>query len=306
VRGSDGTPVRLRFTKLGKVRFVSHRDLARAFERAFRIERLPLAFTQGFSPRPKVSFGLALGVAHESHAEYLDFDLAEPVDIDALPDRLSPVLPEGVDVTGATQLTERAPSLQEAVTSVEVRLSFADLATDVLASAVDQALAADTLFVSTTRKGRAVVEDLRPALRRLLVTNATSNATRNEASGGTTVDAETATHPQGLRPSDLIRALRELAGATEPAGEDRVVRTKQWIERDGARLEPLEADCAAPTELSAGATSKGLNDDRRDDPGGDGLRTHQHPEQRADQHDRVGDELRESRGRERPLARRIA
>ena len=47
MRGDAGFPVRLRFAKYGKVRFISHRDVARAFERAFRIERLPLAFTQG-------------------------------------------------------------------------------------------------------------------------------------------------------------------------------------------------------------------------------------------------------------------
>ena len=69
MKGSDGIPVRVRFTKLGKVRFASHRDVARAFERAFRIEQLPMAFTLGFSPRPKVSFGLALGTGHESYAE---------------------------------------------------------------------------------------------------------------------------------------------------------------------------------------------------------------------------------------------
>ena len=284
MRGSDGTPVRLRFTKLGKVRFVSHRDLARAFERAFRIEQLPLAFTQGFSPRPKVSFGLALGVAHESYAEYLDFDLAQPVDIDGLPELLSPVLPEGVDVTGATELAARAPSLQEAVTTVSVRCSLHDMPTDVLASAVERALASDTLPITTTRKGREVVEDLRPALRHLVVTNETSNPTSNWASSGSVIDAETATHPQGLRPADLIRALRELAGATDPNGEDRVLRTKQWIERDGARLEPLEADCAAHTELSVRATSKGLIDDRRDHPGGDDLRDHGRDQPRADQH----------------------
>jgi radical SAM-linked protein len=72
MRGDSGFPVRIRFSKRGKVRFISHRDVARAFERAFRIEQLPLAFTEGFSPRPKVSFGLALSVGHESDAEYLD------------------------------------------------------------------------------------------------------------------------------------------------------------------------------------------------------------------------------------------
>ena len=100
VRATDGFPVRVRFTKRGKVRFISHRDVARGFERAFRIEELPLAFTLGFSPRPKVSFGLALSVGHESIAEYLDVELREPVDTDAWPERLSAALPEGIDVTG--------------------------------------------------------------------------------------------------------------------------------------------------------------------------------------------------------------
>ena len=64
-----GFPVRVRYAKRGKVRWISHRDVARAFERALRIEQLPLAFTLGFSPRPKVSFGLALSVGHESDEE---------------------------------------------------------------------------------------------------------------------------------------------------------------------------------------------------------------------------------------------
>ena len=119
MRGDSGFPVRIRFSKRGKVRFISHRDVARAFERAFRIEQLPLAFTEGFSPRPKVSFGLALSVGHESEAEYLDVELTEPVDTDALPARLTPVLPEGMPATGAVRLIERAPALQESITEVQ-------------------------------------------------------------------------------------------------------------------------------------------------------------------------------------------
>ena len=87
--GDLGFPVRLRFAKHGKVRFISHRDVARAFERSFRMAELPLSFTQGFSPRPKVSFGLALSVGHESDAEYLDVELAEPVDLAPLAGTLS-------------------------------------------------------------------------------------------------------------------------------------------------------------------------------------------------------------------------
>ncbi|MCJ7437878.1 MAG: TIGR03936 family radical SAM-associated protein, partial [Acidimicrobiia bacterium] len=101
MRGDVGFPVRLRFTKHGKVRFVGHRDLARSFERSFRIAALPLSFSLGFSPRPKVSLGLALGVGHESDGEYLDLELVEPIDVEALPATLTETLPVGVEVTGA-------------------------------------------------------------------------------------------------------------------------------------------------------------------------------------------------------------
>ena len=126
MRGDSGFPVRIRFAKLGKVRFISARDVARALERAFRIEQLPLAFTEGFSPRPKVSFGLALSVGHESDAEYLDVELTEPVDTDALSERLTPGLPDGMPATGAVRLVERAPALQESITEVQYRVEAVD------------------------------------------------------------------------------------------------------------------------------------------------------------------------------------
>src|SRR6476660_6034613 len=119
MRGDSGFPVRIRFSKRGKVRFISHRDVARAFERAFRIEQLPLAFTEGFSPRPKVSFGLALSVGHESEAEYLDVELARPIPLDTLASRLTHALPDGIDVVAVEALVDRAPALQEAVGAVE-------------------------------------------------------------------------------------------------------------------------------------------------------------------------------------------
>ena len=67
--------IRVRFVKVGKVRWTSHRDLARVWERAIRRVALPVAYSQGFSPRPKMHFGLALSTGHESLAEYLDIDL---------------------------------------------------------------------------------------------------------------------------------------------------------------------------------------------------------------------------------------
>src|SRR4051794_14698644 len=172
VRGGAANPVRMRYTKRGKIRWISHRDVARALERAFRVTQLPLAFTEGFSPRPKVSFGLALSTGHESDAEYVDLVLAEAVDLEELPGRLTASLPEGIAVVGVTALADRAPALQEAVTSVEWRVHVAhrDLTTADpagLRRAVDAALVAPTLITTKHRKGRDVVEDVRPVIRRI-------------------------------------------------------------------------------------------------------------------------------------------
>jgi radical SAM-linked protein len=235
MRGDAGFPLRVRFTKRGRVRFVSHRDVARAFERAFRIERLPLAFTQGFAPRPKVSFGLALSVGHESDAEYLDFELThEPVTLSAVGGELSGALPEGIDVTGLGPLAERAPALQEAVTAVEYDVEVVDAfdagppKVEAVSDVVGAALASPTLVTTRTRKGRELEEDVRPAIRRLEVAGATET--------GVLLRLEVSTQPRGARPGEIVSALR--AGLAER----RVLRTRQWIERGGARLEPLEAD----------------------------------------------------------------
>jgi radical SAM-linked protein len=233
VRGDQGFPARLRFAKRGKVRFISHRDVARAFERAFRIAELPLSFTQGFSPRPKVSFGLALSVGHESDAEYLDVELAEPVDLARLAGVLSDGLPEGIDVTGTAALAERAPALQEAITTVAYRVEVPDAPPVALEDAVRELLARDTVTMTVVRKGRETVEDVRPALRRVEVV---------PAGTGPCLHLELATRPRNIRPGEALMALRDVAPAVGELVERRVVRTHQWIEREGARLEPLDAD----------------------------------------------------------------
>jgi radical SAM-linked protein len=246
VRGDSGFPVRIRFAKRGKVRFISHRDVARAFERAFRIEQLPLAFTEGFSPRPKVSFGLALSVGHESDAEYLDVELTEPVDAAGLVERLAPALPEGMPTTGAVRLIERAPALQESITEVQYRVVIVDghgrpLPEEVLGAAASSASASDELQVARVRKGKESVDDIRPAIRSIEV---------GHDGDAPVLELTLLTQPRGARPREVLDALEPLVGVD--LVEHRVTRTAQWIERGGARLEPLEADAFAPVlETSA-------------------------------------------------------
>ena len=242
---TDRIRLRLRFTKLGKIRWTSHRDVARMWERAFRRVQLPLAYSEGFSPRPKVSFGLALPTGHESVAEFLDVELtgldgpaferppSGVTALDGLAARLSAALPVGVDATAVAVLAPGSPSLQEDVASCSWRWTAAPAegtdpasAAD-LAARVEQVMGAPTVEVVRTRKGAEVVEDIRPGILSLEVVE--------ESTEGVVLTAELAATPRAVRPAEVLTALG-------PGLEERHVRrTSQWILRHGARQEPLTA-----------------------------------------------------------------
>ncbi len=272
------TRVRIRFVKLGKIRWTSHRDVARMWERAFRRVRLPVAYTAGYSARPKVSFGLALPTGHESVAEYLDVELAgqmagtgqtagtgqmaatgqtagtgqmaatgqtagaDPMaladlDVHTLPGLLSAALPSGVDATAAEVIVPGTPSLQEDVASCTWRWAAAPiegtipLGLEELANRVAAVLAASSVVVTRTRKGEEHTDDIRAGI----ITLELLGPVGSDLSHGAWLEAELASRPRTLRPSEVLVAL-------DPGLEERLVRrTHQWILRDGARREPLLA-----------------------------------------------------------------
>ncbi|HEX3946221.1 MAG TPA: TIGR03936 family radical SAM-associated protein, partial [Acidimicrobiales bacterium] len=142
--------LRFRYTKLGKIRFTSQRDVARMWERAFRRIGLPVAWSEGFSPRPLLSFGLALPTGAESLGEYLDVRLEAPADGWAggeLADRLSDLLPDGITVQAAAPLPDDGGSLQQEVSSCSWDLEVLGLAADELATRVEQLLGAPSVVV---------------------------------------------------------------------------------------------------------------------------------------------------------------
>ena len=241
--------IRIRFTKTGKVRWTSHRDIARVWERTIRRVGLPIAYSQGFSPHPKVHFGLALSTGHESLAEYLDLDLDDaspllpgPAELAALPDRLTAALPVGLEVTAVAPIASNATSLQQAVASCEWRIEVRGVEPAAVAAAVERVLAAPELTTTRQRKGKDVTDDVRPYLLDLAVLG--------PSDAGTTIHAHLATQPRGLRTSELLAVL----GADWTEG--RVRRTNQWTLVDGARCAPLEGPAeATPTPQHAAMAS---------------------------------------------------
>ena len=197
---NDRVRLRIRFSKLGKIRWTSHRDLARMWERAFRRVDLPLAYSEGFTPRPRVSFGLALPTGHESVAEFLDVELTgiEGVDLAALGTRLSAALPVGVDATAVAVLAPGSPSLQEDVTSCSWRWTAAAAEgaerpqLEEVRLRVASVLAAPSTPIARNRKGVERVEDIRPGILGLEVVE--------ESEDGVVLSAELAAAPRAVRP----------------------------------------------------------------------------------------------------------
>lgn len=225
---------RFRYTKLGKIRFTSHRDVGRMWERALRKVALAVAYTSGFSPRPRIAFGFALPTGAESVAEYVDIGLAldQAHDLSEIPARLTPALPEGLEVTGGVILEAGSPALQAAVTSSTWAISLAAGAPNpaalergapptpaALADRLAEFLASPTFEIEVERKGSLVPADIRPGV---------LAAALND-DGVITCDLSA----KGTRPGDFLRAL-----GADPLGA-RILRTQQWIDHQGGRAEPL-------------------------------------------------------------------
>jgi radical SAM-linked protein len=92
-------PFRVRFTKLGRLRFLSHHDLQRLFERALRRSELPIRFSEGYNPRPIIAFPTALGLGIESDDEIMEFELSSWVAPKQIEERLGVQMPEGCRIT---------------------------------------------------------------------------------------------------------------------------------------------------------------------------------------------------------------
>jgi radical SAM-linked protein len=162
----QGERIRLRFSKTGALRFLSHRDLLRSWSRAFRRARLPLRWTEGFNPRPKISFALALAVGIESEDEVLDLTLAHPMTPESVRQALEPELPTGIEIRSA-QVILGPQKAQAVAAEYELRMPE-ELAID--PAAVNALLARPEIWVDRqSPKGSSRI-DLRPFLQDIQVT----------------------------------------------------------------------------------------------------------------------------------------
>jgi len=163
---SDLHRLRITFSKNAPLQYTSHLDLARAWERSLRRAGVPLAYSQGFNPRPKLQLAAALPLGHTGEAELLDVWLEKPMPVEDLVRVLGPVLPDGLTVSQVHGVPLREPALQTRVVSAEYCVTVEwDERNEQVKARITQALAAAELLHE--RRGREY--DLRPMIERLLL-----------------------------------------------------------------------------------------------------------------------------------------
>lgn len=224
----DEFRLRVAYRKAGRLRFLSHLEVARAHERAARRAGMPYAVSLGFTPRIKVAFGPALPVGTAGEREYLDLTLREYVPAATALRRLIAATPEGLAPAEARYMPAALPSLAAALTIARYEVALNGVGAEQLTSALGEIVASGELAVE--HKGKTKVFDLARSL---------PEEARVVADGGRcVVNLTTRMGPEGsLRPEVLLRsALDRLGILVAPAS---VTRTDAFVETEGGWARPL-------------------------------------------------------------------
>jgi radical SAM-linked protein len=242
--------VRLRFAKRGRLRFLSHRDVARSFERAVRRAGVPVAHSHGFSPHPRMSWIGAAPTGTASEAEYVEIGLTRPMDPATLAKALDAALPDGLDVLAAA-VAEGTP-LAERIEASSWVIEVPGVAPAALREALDALLARESVVVErVTPSGRRKI-DVRAAIVHADVQDpAPDNTAPSGGAAATPPDRAgvcailTAVVRQttpAVRPDDVLGALDVVAGLRPPSPA-RATRTAQGLlDHRGGLTDPLGSD----------------------------------------------------------------
>jgi radical SAM-linked protein len=240
--------LRIRYAKRGRLRFSSHRDFQRSLERAVRRAAIPMAYSAGFHPHPRISYANAAPTGTASEAEYIEIALAERCDPQVLRDSLDSALPEGLDILDVVEVAapgQLADRLQASVWQIEL---FAKDAGEDAAAAndaqvrdvVERFLAAERVEVQRMTKNGLRTFDAREAVLRIEVE---PSVTSRPGNGCAILSMVVRHNTPAVRPDDVLSAFRAVADFAPPS-PPRVTRLAQGLldEADGSVTDPLVPD----------------------------------------------------------------
>jgi radical SAM-linked protein len=228
--------LRIRYAKRGRLRFASHRDLARALERALRRAAVPMAFSAGFTPHPNISYLGAAPTGAASEAEYLEIGLAQRRDPEEVRAALDAALPADVAVLECVEAAEGTGSLADRIDAATWRIELPGVDPEGLAAAVEAFLARDEVLVAKRTKNGLRDVDARAAV---------AAATAGSEGGCAILKVVVRQVTPAVRPDDVLAALDAVADLRPPSPSRAVREAQGRLDDDGTVADPLGPDRAA-------------------------------------------------------------
>lgn len=231
--------IRVKFTKLGYLKYLSHLDLVRLFTRSFSRAELPIKYTEGFNPHPKFSFGNPLSLGVESLAEYMELELEEELEPTEVMDRLNRVLPEGIELVAAQKSNgELSLSAIMKWSLYEIRMWFGS---EEKKTRLDEILISwdkldHVLIEKKRKKGKnkiTVEKDILPLIGKLSFAGV-------DEDGFVVLNALLKTGEEGnLKPIELAEAMNRELQLEADLHMTHIKRLEAFIEIDGRLSNPL-------------------------------------------------------------------
>ncbi len=184
----------VKFIKHGSLRFISHHNLMKLFERAIRRARISVKMSEGYNPRPKIAYPLALPVGIKGIDEKLEMELCEQMEVTELETRLKKQLPENIQITSVEPITSKVKSTVRDVTYVVIPKDGKMPE----AGKTDELLSKDDVIIQ--RKGKKRAFNIRPSIERI-------------KSDSQSIDLDLKMTPEGMaRPEEVLLQLGLKAG----------------------------------------------------------------------------------------------
>lgn len=218
----DNIILRLRYSRVEPAVWLAHLDLMRTFERSIRRAGLPVAYSQGYNPRPHLAFALPIGVGLATLDDYVDVYLTEPVEPADLIERLNRSLPAGLSILAAAPVSGIGPSLMSRICAADYILDGVGLteAAERLAALPED----QPWLVEKNSKGKMVTVNIRPLLLEMLPEG--PDRLRIRVSAGS---------KENMRPDLYLSALVSLGGLDAIAAGDTAVTRARLLTLDDER-----------------------------------------------------------------------
>jgi radical SAM-linked protein len=220
--------IRARYEKKGRVKYLGHLEMIKVFERAFRRSGVPLKYTEGFNPHPKMSFALPSSVGFSSIGEYMDVEVTESVEMHKLIDGMNETLPEGLRIITGGYVEPKAKSLMSIVDYSEFQIDFS-IQNDLLGKLENLLSSESILVIKKTKSGKMLEKNLKDDIHGFEIIKAEGNAI--------TLKVLLSAGSRGnLNPVFLLKGLGERLGEEIVSSEVNVMRLDIFASTDDGPL----------------------------------------------------------------------